>query len=104
MSALTWSRSIPSADLDLLHREGMNGKGTSSAVPPRPPTRSGFSRCEHALYTITRNALTELLQIFLDFIRPDFKALQRILAERGRDGDIGRVAASSDEPSSHPAH
>ena len=48
--------------------------------------------------------LAELWHTFRDFIGPDFKALQSILAEGGGDGDIGRVAASRDEHSSNPGH
>jgi hypothetical protein len=49
-------------------------------------------------------SLADLGHAFRDFIRQDFKALQSILAECGRDGDIGRVAASRNEHSSNPGH
>src|ERR1035437_10199753 len=48
--------------------------------------------------------LAEPSHTFRDFIRPNFKALQSVLAERGGDGNIGRVAASRDEHSSNPGH
>jgi hypothetical protein len=51
-------------------------------------------------------ALADLWQTFGDFIRPDFKVLQSIQAERGRDGDVihdsPRACRSPDPVPSRP--
>src|SRR5208282_63076 len=67
-----------------------------------PGHRTGAGRARRLSLRIRR--LADRWHTLIDFIHPDFKALQSIWAEGGGDGNIGRVAASRYEHSSNPGH